>query len=1284
MIAQNEAALSVAKAVHQVQRNNDGRPLPSSDVIELLRRIVDEVPGCTLIVDGLDECTFALTEFLREVRTALKLSGSRLLIVSREVLELREALVRPDFEDDVNFSEYRISSHDVEEDVKIFSKELMEVMKLENRAVTLQDDLTRRLVERSKGQFMWAKLQAKALRGSMNRQQLLESLDEAPSSLDEVYSRHWHNIMSRPQRYVSQALRILRWAALSIRPMTVQEIAEAVLIDLKTDGDLPIDPEELPLMIDQDYIDSEIMALCGPFLDLKSPTREHGLTGKEWQTVHLVHASAKDFIFSRIAPDVLDEQEGREHAVLARLCLHFIKFPRVWQQDAGHNAANPTLGFLGYASDFWVHHYRQGMPFINAETRHLVGSMFSQLSPIWDAWTRRFDLQSGWTLDYLQDEKTEGLSPGPLRYASSLNLPSIVKHLIDRGEPIDERSRDGRSALGVASLRGNVDIVGILLEQGASQEIRDHTGLLPIHLATIGGHVGVVRTLLRSHEEVVNALDLRKKSPLILSCDLGRFELAQVMLEKGADVNSVDVHGSGPLHKAIRGGHESITRLLIDYGADINLAEPRQIRPIHISCYFGNDAATNLLLASGVEVNVPMDHELRAIHLVSLKGHLNTLKRLLAKGADLHVRDASGTTSLHIAVSVGQSDVVKRLLEAGADARASDHRGMTPLHFAAVTGDVTSMEALLRAGARRSDVNNEGMTALHLAAKAGHIEAMRCLIEAAEINPSTVPDQREANALHVADIQGWTALHIATRYSSREAVSILLHNGIDVSAVTHDGWSALSLAATSGSQTILEGLIEYIVHLRADIDAVNPNTNSSLYRSTALHVAARDGLVDSMKRLLVAGADIERKDGEGLTPLALAAKARHNAAVDFLISQGAGIIASRQSTSSLPLAGPGHIVSDRKEGALKAVTETLTTSAQGHQGSALIKPTAADSSSDNGSLHDAARKLDLGAVKALLESGHNPNFPSPHHHGRSVLAELCLRGSDEELTTKRQELMQQVLAELIQSGANISYRTKSKSLLHLCLEATDAVTTTRLFLQAGMWKYINHPLFEYIDGDYTYSPTMYVSKIFTSGKSDELLDLLRAYRANDVYYSRTGSQPEGAVGLPEDVAARGRSLEIPVYRKAQESDESAKTLAHDKGLMNEDARRLQSRRQAIAAKPADSRVESVLEESANRLKERQATGQDQHSENTISGLCKTCKQIFESLRQTIPASPYRTLDNVVEDQMGRFQVWAGNIGAFQQPGSTSSLDYRLKESELIRNSVQSGLRRLNSATTRGK
>lgn len=86
---------------------------------------------------------------------------------------------------------------------------------------------------------------------------------------------------------------------------------------------------------------------------------------------------------------------------------------------------------------------------------------------------------------------------------------------------------------------------------------------------------------------------------------------------------------------------------------------------------------------------------------------------------------------------------------------------------------------------------------------------------------------------------------------------------------------------------------------------------------------------------------------------------------------------------------------------------------------------------------------------------------------------------------------------------------------------------------------------------------------------------------------------------------------------------------------------------------------------------------------TISSLSNLCNAAFNNLCELAPESAYHGLAHVIRNETGRFQIWAGNLGALQDPESSSSLDARLRKSKAMRLNVESGLHRVESAIHRG-
>ncbi|PTB64663.1 hypothetical protein BBK36DRAFT_1177008 [Trichoderma citrinoviride] len=357
----------------------------------------------------------------------------------------------------------------------------------------------------------------------------------------------------------------------------------------------------------------------------------------------------------------------------------------------------------------------------------------------------------------------------------------------------------------------------------------------------------------------------------------------------------------------------------------------------------------------------------------------------------------------------------------------------------------------------------------------------------------------------------------------------------------------LTWAIAQPQKKVSSNLIQILVERGAKV-----NVATKLSGTTPLMLAVRERRPDIVKLLLLEGADVDAMDFLGRTPMAMVS----------------------------------HLGGDV---AIKIMSTLL----------------AAEPSKDDGSLHNAARELNLTAVTVLIEAGHDPDFPSPLHNGRSALGEVCLHGSDgEEMTPERERKMQKVMTFLVEKAkCDLTIKLDGKSMLYLCFEAADPVSTTRAFLKSGMWRFINKPFNQYADETFVYSPTMYVNRILTSSDvRDELLTVLRANRATDVFYAKEGTQPEGAVGLPEDIEVRERLRKARSERLAEESQDFAVALARKRELASveqqiqsqkaemEDARRRRLQSEDLATVRSKAQLEESLANDAfrRRLSEQRA------------------------------------------------------------------------------------------------
>jgi hypothetical protein len=88
----------------------------------------------------------------------------------------------------------------------------------------------------------------------------------------------------------------------------------------------------------------------------------------------------------------------------------------------------------------------------------------------------------------------------------------------------------------------------------------------------------------------------------------------------------------------------------------------------------------------------------------------------------------------------------------------------------------------------------------------------------------------------------------------------------------------------------------------------------------------------------------------------------------------------------------------------------------------------------------------------------------------------------------------------------------------------------------------------------------------------------------------------------------------------------------------------------------------------------------QMDEVKISTLTVGCQRHFGTLHESLSTAKdgnfLHELPRVaIEDELGRFRIWANNIGASNR--GTSSLDYRLRDAKFISESVKTLLNSLN-------
>jgi ankyrin repeat protein len=300
------------------------------------------------------------------------------------------------------------------------------------------------------------------------------------------------------------------------------------------------------------------------------------------------------------------------------------------------------------------------------------------------------------------------------------------------------------------------------------------------------------------------------------------------------------------------------------------------------------------LLKQGGDVNAAQGDGMTALHWAAMHDDAELCAMLVYAGANLRgTTRLGGYTALHLAAESGAASVVQTLLEAGADANAAAAAGTTPLMLAAAAGDARIVTHVLDAGADpHAKESAHGQTALMFAAARDRAEVVGLLL-ARGADPNVASSFVDLLALAGLDSEG-------RRVQAEPAAATQAPepSGAPAPPARESGAPASRPAATPrGSPR------------PPDVPGVSRGFryNELIGRQgglTALHFAARQGHVATVKALLAGGADVNLvSPGDDTSPLLIAMINGHFDLAMYLLEQGADPrLASRAGATPLYVA----------------------------------------------------------------------------------------------------------------------------------------------------------------------------------------------------------------------------------------------------------------------------------------------------------------------------------------------------------------------------------------------
>ncbi|KAJ5824125.1 NACHT nucleoside triphosphatase, partial [Penicillium robsamsonii] len=316
------------------------------------------------------------------------------------------------------------------------------------------------LCQNADGSFRWVQLSLDNLSTQRSVRAMRQALKNLPSTLRETYANMLERIAPDDWKIAHEAL---FWLSFAKQPLTLRCLNEIVVMDetsMTLDEDMMLVPPHILLEICQGLITED----------------QHGY-------LNLAHASVKDFLTSdwicssRVQYFALDPTTAdlkAMHSCLTYLCLdNFAKGYLTCPEDPAKLRQDHP--FIAYAANFWPQH-GAACGFGDSE-QPMVHKFFATRSlpgrgnyGTWMQILLRTTAGSN-TNDAVVIDRTH-----PLYYAASFGMVQVVETILVSEPDIDINARGGRvgaTAVWIASLRFNFEVVNILLRAGANPSIRD-------------------------------------------------------------------------------------------------------------------------------------------------------------------------------------------------------------------------------------------------------------------------------------------------------------------------------------------------------------------------------------------------------------------------------------------------------------------------------------------------------------------------------------------------------------------------------------------------------------------------------------------------------------------------------------------------------------------------------------------------------------------------------------------------------------------------------------------
>lgn len=364
------------------------------------------------------------------------------------------------------------------------------------------------------------------------------------------------------------------------------------------------------------------------------------------------------------------------------------------------------------------------------------------------------------------------------------------------------------------------ETLAALLQGGAEVYALDNNGDTAVHAAARAGNIAMLQTLFDYDRSGID-LAVAHGTALGIAAAANNSTALRTIADAGADLNAPDKNGQTPLMRAWQAGAHDAMRTLLQLGADIGTVNLDYKNILHLAAGANDVAALEILLAQGgaaqLQTCMPSADKLTPLHAALREGAEDAVRVLIAAGANVNIPDAQNMTPLHSAAARGDAGMIYTLISEGHAEinRVENPAGYTALHIAVIHKHEAALRALCDLGADPHQMDAAKRTPLNIAGWNGFLLGIQYLME-------DIPQEVDDNDALQSRTQ---ALFDALFYDHNEAAEYLIASGkVDMNRPTRSGEYILQAALQSGKSDMAEKIIE----AGANVNIKNPQGMSPL------------------------------------------------------------------------------------------------------------------------------------------------------------------------------------------------------------------------------------------------------------------------------------------------------------------------------------------------------------------------------------------------------------------------------------------------------------------------